>query len=237
MTPHRKSWKVVQSKSSFAPTKHMWWYAPGRSERWMSVEKRFEDASPDGCDDVFPFEDWCVFLLHEIVSTVVICWFTCWCLMLLPASALLQIRKVKVPQVWTSIPKICQGQTWEKFAKELVIEHKESLLKLATECGLTCALPSVEINIHFERCRCNRMTRNMNDVSWEWHDFLLTIAVLNLWAVRYTTSSGKASPLSGYGVGLPLSRLHARWGPHVRRRIDDSSVEVTCGFGGLVMGL
>ena len=22
------------------------------------------DASPDGCDDVFPFEDWCVFLLH-----------------------------------------------------------------------------------------------------------------------------------------------------------------------------
>jgi len=32
-----------------------------------------------------------------------------------------------------------------------------------------------------------------------------------VWSYMYTTSSGKASPLSGYGVGLPLSRLHARY--------------------------
>eukprot|EP00435_Cladocopium_sp_Y103_P013274 s2378_g3.t1 len=31
-----------------------------------------------------------------------------------------------------------------------------------------------------------------------------------VWSYMYTTSS-KASPLSGYGVGLPLSRLHARY--------------------------
>ena len=49
----------------------------------------------------------------------------------------------------TSTAKTCHGQTWEKSSKELVIEHKESLLKLATEYGLTCALTSVEININF----------------------------------------------------------------------------------------
>lgn len=63
------------------------------------------------------------------------------------------ISKVKVPQVGQNINRqdMQVGQSWEKFAKELVIEHKESLLKLATECGLTCALPSVEININFGR--------------------------------------------------------------------------------------
>eukprot|EP00437_Effrenium_voratum_P015540 CAMPEP_0181442678 /NCGR_PEP_ID=MMETSP1110-20121109/24151_1 /TAXON_ID=174948 /ORGANISM="Symbiodinium sp., Strain CCMP421" /LENGTH=343 /DNA_ID=CAMNT_0023566609 /DNA_START=131 /DNA_END=1162 /DNA_ORIENTATION=+ len=32
-----------------------------------------------------------------------------------------------------------------------------------------------------------------------------------VWSYMYTTTSGKPSPLSGYGVGLPLSRLHARY--------------------------
>lgn len=91
--------------------------------------------------------------LQMDVSTVVICWFTCWCLM---------ISKVKVPQVGQNINRqdMQVGQSWEKFAKELVIEHKESLLKLATECGLTCALPSVEININFGR----------GIDATEWHD-------------------------------------------------------------------
>jgi len=32
-----------------------------------------------------------------------------------------------------------------------------------------------------------------------------------IWSYMYTTASGKATPLAGHGVGLPLSRLYARY--------------------------
>lgn len=101
-------------------------------------------------------------------------------------------------------------------AQESVIERKEYRLKWEIEFGPTCILAKFSV----------------------WLVQLL-MREFNACFVRYTTSS-KASPLSGYGVGLPLSRLHARsfnlLGQHLVARYMGGTLELISlpGYGGVL---